>query len=186
MKRPTFLEGVVFALVASFAGSVLLTALATLAPSGWLLRLLIAGIAFAYVVYLLTRSRERVGRITAIAAWFAVAAAAWFLQPPLLVYVLLHVALIWLIRSLYFHGSALSALADFGLNGLSIAAAVWTLAHTGSVFIGIWCFFLLQACFVAIPPHVSGKSSRMHPQDDRFEHAHRAAEAAVRNLSTIR
>ena len=84
MKRPTFLEGVGVAIAASLAGSVLYTAMDVVFPGGPVLRLLIAGIGLAYVIYLLSRSPEHVGRITATAAWALVAGVLWFTEPPLL------------------------------------------------------------------------------------------------------
>ena len=187
MKQPTFPEGVTVALAASLAGSMLYTALDTVFPGVPVLRLLIAGIGLAYVVYLLGRSTERVGRVTAAAAWLLVAGVLWFTHPPLLLYVCVHLGIIWLIRSLYFYSSALSALADLGLNGLGLAAAIWAITRTGSVFLGIWCFFLVQALFVFIPKSVSrkpGAGQAGQAGEDRFQHAYRAAETAVRKLSS--
>ena len=187
MKQPTFLEGVGVAIAASLAGSVLYTALNTVFPGGPVLRLLIAGIGLAYVVYLLGRTPERVGRVTAAATWLLVAGALWFTHPPLLFYICAHLGAVWLIRSLYFYSSALSALADLGLNGLALAAGIWAITRTGSVFLGIWCFFLVQALFVVIPKSIrrkSGTTRAGHEHADRFQHAYRAAETAVRKLSS--
>ena len=187
MKQPTFLEGVSVAIAASLAGSMLYTAMEVVLPGIPVLRLLIAGISLAYVVYLLSRSPERVGRITAAAAWVIVAVVLWYTHPPLLLYVLVHLGTLWIIRSLYFYSSALSALADLGLNGLSLAAAIWAVTRTGSVFLGIWCFFLVQALFVLIPKSVNrkpGTGQAGHESDDRFQHAYRVADAAVRKLSS--
>ena len=187
MKQPTFLEGVSVAIAASLAGSMLYTALNTVFPGIPVLRLLIAGISLAYVVYLLSRSPERVGRVTAAAAWLVVAGVLWFTHPPLLLYVCIHLGAIWLIRSLYFYSSALSALADLGLNGLGLSAAVWAITRTGSVFLGIWCFFLVQALFAVIPksiPRKPGKAAAGVVNEDRFQHAYRVAETAVRKLSS--
>ena len=187
MKHPTFLEGVGVALAISLAGGVLYTAMDTVFPGVPVLRLLIAGIGLAYVVYLLNRSPERVGRVTAAAAWLLVAGVLWFTQPPLLLYVCVHLGAIWLIRSLYFYSSALSAFADLGLNGLGLAAAIWAITRTGSVFLGIWCFFLVQALFVVIPKSINrkpGAGPAGHERADRFQHAYHVAEAAVRKLSS--
>lgn len=187
MKQPTFLEGVSVALALSLAGSILYTAMDTVHPGGPVLRLLIAGMGLAYVVYLLNRSPERVGRISAAAAWLLVAGLLWFTEPPLLLYMCMHLGAIWLVRSLYFYSSALSALADMGLNGLGLAASIWAVTRTGSVFLGIWCFFLVQALFVAIPERISrntGATAAGQGSEDRFLHAYRVAEAAVRKLST--
>ena len=186
MKRPTFLEGASIALALSLAGSVLYTVVDTVYPGGPVLRLLIAGMGLAYIVYLLNRSPERVGRITAAAAWILVAGLLWFTDPPLLLYVCVHLGAIWLVRSLYFYSSALSALADLGLNGLGLAAAAWAVTRTGSVFLGIWCFFLVQALFVAIPKRISrkpGAASAGLESEDRFQHAYHVAETAVRKLT---
>ncbi len=187
MSQPTFLEGVAVALAASLAGSALHTALDAVFPGIPTVRLLVAGIGLAYVIYLLSRSPERVGRVTAAAAWLLVAGVLWFTQPPLLLYVCLHLGAIWLIRSLYFYSSALSALADLGLNGLGLAAGISAITRTGSVFLGIWCFFLVQALFVIIPKSIRrrpGTARTGHEREDRFQHAYRAAETAVRKLST--
>jgi cytochrome c biogenesis protein CcdA len=189
MKQPTFFEGVVVALVASVAGSVLFTALTSLFAAGAVLRLLIAGLGLGYIVYLFSRSRERIGRLTALGFWAIAAGATWWLAPSLPLYLLVHLGLIWLIRSLYFYSSLLSAFADLGLGGLGLAAALSASTHTNSLFLGIWCFFLLQALFVAIPARLDRKSSQRRPapdREDRFQRAHRAAETAVRKLSTIR
>ncbi|MGB5473212.1 MAG: hypothetical protein WBQ78_07030 [Gammaproteobacteria bacterium] len=187
MKQPTFPEGVTVALAASLAGGVLYTALDTVFPGVPVLRLLIAAIGLVYVVYLLGRSTERVGRVTAAAAWLLVAGVLWFTHPPLLFYVCVHLCMIWLIRSLYFYSSALSALTDLGLNGLGLAAGIWAITRTGSVLLGIWCFFLVQALFVFIPKSVSrkpGAGQAGQAVEDRFQHAYRAAETAVRKLSS--
>jgi len=187
MKQPTFLEGVSVAIAISLAGSVLYTAMGVVFPGVPVLRLLIAGIGLAYVVYLLSRSPERIGRITAVAAWLTVASVLWFTHPPLLLYVCVHLGTLWLIRSLYFYSSALSALADLGLNGLSLAAAIWAITRTGSVFLSLWCFFLVQALFVIIPKSINRKPGAApvgHEHEDRFQHAYRVAEAAVRKLSS--
>ena len=187
MKQPTFLEGVAVALAASLAGGVLYTALNVVFPGVPVLRLLIAGIGLTYVVYLLSRSSERVGRVTTAAAWLLSAGVLWFTQPPLLIYIGAHLGAVWLVRSLYFYSSALSALADLGLNGLALAAGIWAVTRTGSVFLGIWCFFLVEALFVAIPKSIqrkSGTAAAGYAPADRFQHAYRAAETAVRKLSS--
>jgi len=188
MKAPTFLEGVAVALVASLVGSVLYTALTPTFASAAVLRLLIAGIGLGYLLYLLRRSHERVGRITVVALWVLAAVVLWLLHPPLPLYLVLHIGLVWLVRSLYFYASVVSALTDLGLSSLSLAAAIWAATHTGSLFLSVWCFFLLQALFVSIPHELSGKAAQRQPvadRDDRFQHAQRAAEAAVRKLSSV-
>jgi len=189
MKQPTFFEGVAVALAASLLGSALYNVFSSAFPADAVLRLLIAGIGLAYVLYLLSRSRERVGRVTVVAGWTLVTGVIWFIDPPLLPYVLVQLGFIWLTRSLYFYSSVLPALADLGLNGLGLSSAIWAAGQTGSVFLSLWCFFLVQALFVAIPTRLGRRNKRTPAgpeHEDRFQHAHRTAEAAVRKLSSIR
>ena len=119
MKRPGFFEGVAVGLVGSLVGSVLSVAFALVFSTTTSLNLLIALLGLAYTVYLLSRSGERVGRLTTLILWFLAAGFVWFWSPGLPVYLLFHVVLVWLIRSLYFHASLLSALADLGLHLLA-------------------------------------------------------------------
>jgi hypothetical protein len=185
MKRPTFFEGVGFALAASIGGSVAYTALSAMAGNGQL-RAVVAGAAFAYVLYLLARAPGRAGRTTAVAAWCVAALGLWLVAPPLALFLLAHLGLIWLVRSLFYHSGVLAALADLALGVAALAAGVWAVVHSGRVLLGLWCFFLVQAAFVAIPDGPwRPRREDATPQNDGFERAHRLAEAAVRRLSSI-
>jgi len=185
MKRPTFLQGVGFALAASIGGSVAYTALSAVAGGGQL-RPVVTGVALAYVLYLLARVPARAGRVTAVAFWCVAALGLWLTAPPLALFLLAHLGLIWLVRSLYYRSGVLSALADLALGVAALAAGVWAVVHSGSVLLGLWCFFLVQAAFVAIPEGPWRPRPRDAAlQDDGFERAHRVAEAAVRRLSSI-
>jgi hypothetical protein len=186
MKQPGFFEGVALAFGFSLAGGLAYGALNLLFPADFALRLVIAGLGLAYLVYLLRRSRERVGRLTTLALWIVVAAGAglWPLSLPL--YVLAHVGMLWLVRSLYFHNGFTAALADLMLNGFALAGAVWAAGRTGSLFLALWCFFLAQALFAAIPELLPNPRAQAGPDaENRFQHAHRAAEAALRRLSSM-
>ncbi len=188
MKRPTFLEGVGIALVASLGGSILFTSLSPMLGSLSLVKLIIAGLGLFYTLYLFSRSPERLGRVVVFTAWSLSALVIWFINPPLTLYLLLHIGLIWLIRSLYFYSSILASLADLGLSGLSLAASVWAAVHTESILLSIWCFFLLQALFTAIPTNMkkrTAENSTEQPPIDRFQQAEQAAETALRRLSSI-
>ena len=189
MKRPTFLEGVAVAFVASFLGSAAYGALTTLLPGTLALTVVVAGISLGYVLYLLARSHNPVGRVTSIILWATVAAVTWLMDPPLVIYTSVHMGLVWLIRSLYFHASALSALADLGLGITGLLAAAWAATETGSPFLSIWSLFLVQALFVAIQPGKGGNAPNGQlrgEHEDRFEQAHRNAQAALRRLSSVR
>jgi len=66
MKKPTVWGGVVVALLASLAGAIGFFALSFLFTEEMAIRLVISGLAFFYSLYLLSRSGERIGRITVI------------------------------------------------------------------------------------------------------------------------
>lgn len=185
MKTPSFFEGVLLAVVASLSADMLFVALRWLMSPASALSLLIAGLAFAYCVYLLLRSPERVGRMTTLALWIVLSGAVWLWSPPLPLFLLLHLGMVWLVRALYFQPGPVAALADFALNGLSLAAALWAAVNTGSLLLAVWCFFLTQALFVVIPGGLGQPKPKPAPaSDDRFQHAYRAAEAALRKIAS--
>lgn len=177
-------QGLAAALALSAAGAVLLAILSPWAGSATALRAVIALLGLAYVAYTMARSGERVGRITALGCWAAVAAATWVLAPPLVGYVLVHLGLVWLVRSLYHYAGVVPALADLALAVLGAAFAAWAAQRSGSAWLALWCFFLVQAFHALIPPTLAARGAPAPGDtDDAFARAHRAAEAAVRRLS---
>lgn len=190
MKRqtfvvPTFLEGAVVALIAAFIGALAYGAFTLVLSGPVTLRLVVAGLGLGYLLYLLGRSRERIGRVTSLSLWLTTTVLLWVLSPSLSLYLLVHMAMIWVARSLYFHQGPLAALADLGLIGLGLLAALGAYLHTGSLFLSLWCLFLVQALFVFIP--LRGGVASMDPGNDEehFRRAYRTAEAAVQRLSSI-
>ena len=187
MKRPTFLHGVLVAAVLGFFASAVVATLTPFVGLDAVLRLAIPALGLAYLLYLLSRSKERVGRVTMLSLWGVLAAVTWWIAPPLPFYLLLHVGAIWLVRSLYFYSGVLPALMDLGLSALSIAATVWAISRSGSVFLATWCFFLVQALFVMIPPAIKSKQKperNTAAASENFEHARRQADEALRQLFT--
>jgi hypothetical protein len=117
------------------------------------------------------------------------AAVIWLTGLNLPFYLMAHLGLVWLIRSLYFYSSLISALVDFGLVLFGIASAVWAVLQTGSLSLGVWCFFLVQALFVAIPNTWKGSSKQsavMSSTEESFQCAYRTAQAALTKLSIQR
>ena len=186
MNRPSFYEGVGVALGASLAGGLLFTVLNSLFMGGWVLRGLIAALALLYLLYLLSRSRERVGRVTVLALWSVASLVIALLELSLPLYLLAHLGMLWLVRSLYHHASLIAAFADLALMLTGLATAVWAWLVTGTLGISLWCFFLLQALFVFIPARLQRRSASpvdAHPACDPFQRAHRAAESALSRLA---
>jgi hypothetical protein len=187
MKRPGFFQGVgvaaALALVAGVAGAVLAPLMGLPAT----VRLLVPALTLGYLLYLFSRNGERTGRITALGAWAALAAATAWLAPPLPFYLAIHAGAIWLLRSLYFYTGILPALLDLALSAASLAVTAWAARHSGSLFLAAWCFFLVQALFVAIPSAVRCRRHAARPaagQNENFERARRQAEAALHQLFT--
>ena len=144
-------------------------------------------LAIGYLLYLMKRSNERVGRVVIILLWSSITLATLLLGISIINFVLIQVAAIWTIRCLYFHGSILPALLDLGLAGLGLVASAWAILQTGSITTAIWCFFLSQCLFVLIPGFNQNRET-IHSfnsvEQDRFQSAHRVALDAVRKLST--
>lgn len=182
-KLPSVGSGLVAALVLSTCGAALLAVLSPWLGQAASLRAVIALAGFAYVLFAVAQSGERVGRVTAIACWLAAAAAAWLADPPLAAYLLVHLALVWLARSLYYCAGLLPALADLGLVLLGAAFAGWAALRADSAWLALWCFFLVQALHVVVPKSLERRAARADA-GDAFARAHRAAEEAVRRLSS--
>ncbi len=186
MKRPSFLHGVGVALLASFSGGILFSVISGPLPSDLVLRAVIAMLGLGYTLYLLSRSDERVGRVTTVMLWSLMFTISWIGAPSLMLYLLMHVGSLWLVRSLYFYTSLLSALLDLSLSAMSLATALWAAAHTGNIFLAIWCFFIGQALFVGIPASMRRQEQLVDGElidYAMFQRAHRTAEAALRRLS---
>lgn len=183
--RPTLARGVIAAFVLSAGGAVTLAALAPWLGHTAALRIVVALLGFGYTVWAMASSGERVGRVTTIACWLAAAGAIWLASLPLTGFVLAHLALVWLVRSLYYYSGVLPALADLGFTALGAAFASWAAVRTGSAWLALWCFFLVQAFHVAIPALLgAGPRDETGPaSEDRFARAQRAAEAAVRRMT---
>jgi hypothetical protein len=100
-------------------------------------------------------------------------------------YVLIHVGAIWLVRSLYFYSGVVPALMDLSISTFSVSATAWAISRSGSVFLATWCFFLVQALFVAIPPAIKRRQARQPVTDnDNFARAKRDADKALHQLFT--
>jgi hypothetical protein len=184
-RMPSLGTGLAAAVVLSACGAALLAALTPWFGSGTALRLGVAALGVSYALYLMARSGERVGRLTTLAAWAAIASVVWLAGLPLAGYVLAHIGLVWLVRSLYYYSGVLPASADLGLTALGTAFAAWAALRSESTWLALWCFFFVQAFHVAIPAWLAhGAAPAERPADDVFARAHRAAEAAVRRLSS--
>ncbi|MBN1379958.1 MAG: hypothetical protein JXA04_12070 [Gammaproteobacteria bacterium] len=188
MKRPGILNGIVIALFLSVIASAIYFVAKPLFGGGLVLRALITLMSLAYIVYLLRGSRVKIGKLTTVALWLVVSVVVWLWAPPLAAYLLIHTGLIWLVRSFYFHSSIVTSLADLGLSLLAIIAAVWAAMHSNSLFLSVWCFFLVQALFVMVPARWTRKiaDNMVSDEPDHFQNAWVNADAALRKISTCK
>lgn len=184
-RTPSLGTGLAAAFVLSACGAALLAALTPWLGNAAALRTAIAVLGFTYALYLIARSGERVGRLTTLAGWIASASVVWVAGLPLAGYVLAHLGLVWLVRSLYYYSGLVPAIADLGLTALGAAFAAWAALRSESAWLALWCFFLVQAFHVSIPESLTRSAAPARRlADDAFARAHRAADAAVRRMSS--
>lgn len=185
MRGPTFFQGVIVAAVLGFFASAIVAVFVPFVGVGAVTRLVIPALALTYLLYLFSRNSERTGRVTTLVLWSAMTLVTWWFAPSLPLYLLVHIAAIWLVRSLYFYAGVFPALIDMGLSVLSTIASIWAISRTGSVFLATWCFFLVTALFVAIPQTMQAKREtqpNLAVDNEGFERARRQADQALRQL----
>lgn len=181
MKQPGFSEGVIVAAALAIVAAACTTVFAPLIGFPASARLLVPALALAYLLFLFSRNHEHSGQLVTLAAWLFLALLAGWLAPPLPLYLVIHAGALWLVRSLHFHSGLLPALLDMALVACGVIALSAALSRTGSVLLGCWCFFLVQALFVAIP-RTPGANAATAPPDDGFQRAHLAAQAALSRM----
>ena len=186
MKRLGFMPALGFALGLSVLGTLLGKILSPLFDAALLARVLCSALSLSYVLFLLARSGLRRGRVSLLAAWCCAALVIALLCPSLLSMSAAHLTVVWLARALLFHKSLLTVLADLVLSALSLAAGVWALLVTGSLFASLWSLCLVQAACALLPGSVSRAAVIDGAHEQRFAEAARVAEQALRALSHSR
>ena len=186
MKAPGIIDGIIVAIVISLGAGATSLVLGGFVAHATLFNLLLCSATLIYLVYLLRRSNARVGRVVVIAGWAFVSVACWFFDVPLFEQVFIQAGIIWLVRSLYFHASLLTAALDFGLVSAGLAASAWAMVNTGSISGALWSFFLVQALFCWLPNLAQQTSDDIYDgqyDQSSFQTAHRVALDAVRKLT---
>ena len=184
MKRLSFMDAVLVALVFSGAGALLAAVLTPLLGVALVSRALCVLLALAYVLFLIARSGLRHGRVTLLCAWLLAAIAITFLCPTLFSMAAAHLTLVWLTRALLMHTGVFTAMADLMLCALSLAAGCWAFVETASVFASLWTLGLVQAASALLP--MRRDTVRAHDDDADFSQAARAAEQALRAFERAR
>lgn len=186
MKAPGIIDGVIVAIIISIYAAVVGLVLGSVTGFETLFSMILCGSSLIYLIYLLKRSREKPGRVVVMASWALLSIGSWFLDIPLFSQVLVQAGLVWLVRTLYFHGSLLSATLDGGLVAVGLATSAWAMINTGSLAGALWSFFLVQSLFCWIPNlnhQRSGRTAEYANNQSPFQSAHRVAHDAVRKLT---
>ncbi len=184
MNGLSILQGIVFAVLASAAGGIGGELLSILFSPGLSSLIIVFALSLSYLLFLLHRSQIKQGRIVVVALWLAISLGGWLAGLSLIAEILLQLSMIWIFRSLFFHPSVFAALLDLMLVVTASAAGAWAIIQTGSFMAAVWCFFLAQSLFVAIPDITGRKKvSTTARTGDQFQNAHRVAQEAVRKLS---
>lgn len=185
MKKPTFFEGVSIALLSGISAMILFAVLSLFLLSGELIRITVALFSFLYILYLFSRSNQRLGRMTVLFVWFVATATALFFSDSLLIHFAIQLIMVSLVRSLYFYDSLFSALTDMVLSVTSVIISIFVWDKTGNLLLTFWCLFLVQALFVYIPKNFfqnKNQNSEKELPDEKFENAYRIANSAVAKL----
>jgi len=183
MTRPSFLEGALVALATATAGSALYTGLRLLLPAAYALAIALAALGLGYLLYLLARTREPAGKVILVLIWLAATGTSLALVPDALTQAAVQLGLVWITRVWCFHRTPAAALLDLGLILAGGLAALWAIAHAGSLFLALWTLMLIQAVFGAIPArpgHAAPVGAATAP--DPFDLARRAAESALSRI----
>ena len=189
MTRLSILGGIGLAVLLSVTGKILLSSLLLLLPGYTAVKFTLAASVGAYLLLLLAKSRLRNGKIVAFCLWCAASAATFVFGASLFMFAILQLTLLWLIRSFCNYTSLVATLLDLALVAVGALAAFWAYITTGSVLLTIWCFFLTQSLFAAIPQRglslkrqqISSTPSTTTMQ--RFQQACRSAETALSQLN---
>ena len=186
MSARGFWRDVGLGLLASVAGAIAFHALAPMFGSGAAIRGVIALLAAAAALAVLLDRDARVGRVVGFAAWALLLGTLIVFDAPLWFWIGLPAFALWLTRSLFRYHTLWQAGADALLSLFALAAAFVALRHTHSVFLALWCWFLVQALVALIPRDPPAGAAAPAPADDRYDQAQRSAEAALRRLATPR
>jgi len=185
MKRPSFTEGVLLALLVSISASFLYAIFIWVLSLTGVLQLLITVISISYVLYILVRSGEKTGRVVVLGLLFSISAVMWLIDVPLVLFSLVHLMMLWIVRSLYYYSSITSSLIDFSLIGLGLVFSTWSFYQTGIVFMSIWSFFLTQSLFVFIPEKITVLKKKQINENNsaEFDQAFKNANNAIHKLT---
>jgi hypothetical protein len=188
-RNRSILGEITFGFVASLVAAAVALTLTYVMPGAFVARLVIAGLGLTVVVRAIARSNEKTGRIVTLIVWAFAAAAIWFAGVALPTFVVVHVTLAWLVRSLFSYSRLIEAGVDFGLTLLALSFSVFAAVRTDSMFLAAWSFLLVQALHVSIPGLVSRwltpkpQETPLGDPNRGFSEAFKAADEALHRIA---
>jgi hypothetical protein len=183
MNPHSFWRQLLLALALSVLGAVLHTTLSMILGASISIRISLLTVTMVYLLFLLQASPARSGRLLATLAYLALSGLLMLLNPALWLWLLLLTGFIWLLRSLQSYDSLIPAAIDALLCALALAAAIATARHSGSLFLCLWSYFLVQALLALLPITQPAENITASSADVDFDTWHRNAEAALRRLA---
>jgi hypothetical protein len=182
MNQPGFGEGILVAVIGAFVVSIVHRGVGLFLPPVEAAACVCAAAGFGYLLYLLGRSQRRGGRLLILLSWILLTIGVWVMALGVWSEILVQLAFVWLVRSACFHTRPLLVLMDLGLVILGLAGSIWALEESGSLFLSLWTFLLIQALFTTLPGATSALFSSQEGADG-FEAAEHTAERALQCLS---
>jgi hypothetical protein len=175
-------SGIGFGLLASLCGAIAYLGLMPFIGPSMALRGVIVLLALATAAWTLHKSKARVGRVVAGAAWLVLCGALVVFDPRLWLWLLLVTLALWLTRSLYRYQRLSQAFVDGALSLFALAAGIAALGYSHSLFLALWSYFLVHS-LTALIPIGANEPGAQAVEEDPYDRAHRSADAALRRLA---
>jgi len=186
MKKFSLFEGVIIAALLSATGSLLYLIFTLVFSLHTSAQFSFSIIATLYAGYILARSSKPFGKLSLLTGWAGWVVAIWLINLSLIPFIIAHLLGLWLLRSVTYHSQLLPRVLDLILCAASFIIAFVALTSTNSLAFSLWCLFLTQALFSALPKHWQKKQKETHDnkREARFNQAFNNAESALYKLAT--
>jgi hypothetical protein len=181
MNTFSFSRNIVAALVLSTLAAAMHGALQPFIGSAEALRVALLVTAFGYLAFLLQQLRPPFGMVLILAGTLLLSFALLAFNPPLLVWLGVMLALLWLVRCVLRYQHLTHCMLDALINGLAVCVGLSVVLHTHSLWLGAWSYFLALA-FCALLPSRQQASSASSSYFSSFQQARSSAESALRRL----
>ena len=150
------------------------------------LQLTIALCGLFYLGYLLSKSPQKVGKVTAIVTYICACLLSLYVTVATTLFAISIASCLWFIRCFFFHRTAIAIISDACLMFVGLAAAYWSIIETSNLFLGFWSYFLIQALLPFLPRGIKSSTAvNLSEENNSFEAAYRNAEIAISRISNL-